>query len=334
MIPSAEHAGRAAAEIRKGELAVIGLSEAQVAALLEPAALLDALAEGFRRLALGEMQTPPRPEVRVPGKGFSLAMAAWCPGMNIAVKVVNVFEGNLSLDLPSHLAVITLFDPETGAPLCVMDGTHITAMRTSASAVLSVRMLARPDARIATVVGAGVQGREHLRLLPLAGRFDELRIASLRFSDAERLARLCPKARAVADIEAAVRTSDVVCLATHAAAPVIEPGWVRPGTHVTSVGYCPPSGELPPDLARDHRLFVEASDAFEAPPIGCAELCGLPADLGVRLGDVLLGKAAGRERADQITVYKAMGIAMEDLVAADLVYRRARSRASPQQLIL
>jgi ornithine cyclodeaminase/alanine dehydrogenase-like protein (mu-crystallin family) len=200
--------------------------------------------------------------------------------------------------------------------------------------VLSVRELARPDARVATVIGAGVQGREHLRLLPLVRRFAEIRLASLRFSDAERLARLHPQVRPVADVEAAVRGADVVCLATHAADPVIRPEWIGPGTHVTSVGYHPPGGELPPALARDHRLFVEAGDAFEAPPVGCAELQGLDPAHGTCLGEVLCGRRAGRETPVEITVYKAMGIAMEDLVAANLVHARAQALGVGQRLIL
>ncbi|MEZ5831301.1 MAG: ornithine cyclodeaminase family protein [Dongiaceae bacterium] len=322
-----EPLARAAAEIRKGELDVLCLSEAEVAELLDPGALLDALAEGFRRLALGEVQAPHRPEVRVPGFGFSLAMPAWGEGMNIAVKIVNVFDGNLALGLPSHLATIMLFDPRTGAPLCVMDGTHITAMRTAASAILSVRVLARPDASVVTVIGAGAQAREHLRLLPLLRTFGEIRVASLHATDAERLAARFPNVRAVSDAEAAVRSSDVVCLATHAPDPVIHADWIRSGTHVTSVGYFPPRGELPVELAHRSRLFVESPDSFAPPPIGCAELQGLDAGQGTCVGEVLLGRRSGRDSAEQITVYKAMGVAMEDLVAAELVYAAARRRA-------
>jgi ornithine cyclodeaminase/thiomorpholine-carboxylate dehydrogenase len=319
-------ATRAAAEIRKGDLDVLCLSEADVAQLLDPRELLDVLADGFRRLALGKVQAPARPEVQVPGLGFSLAMPAWTEGMTIAVKVVNVFEGNLALGLPSHLAIINLFDPRTGAPLCMMDGTHITAMRTAASAVLSVKTLARPDARTVTVIGAGVQAREHLRLLPLARAFADIRLASLHFTEAEQLAARFAGVHAVNDVEGAVRESDVVCLATHSAEPVIHSDWIRPGTHVTSVGYHPPRGELPFDLPRHCRLFVESGESFAPPPVGCAEMQGLDASHGTCLGDILLGRRPGRESANQVTLYKAMGVAMEDLVAAELVYRGAQRR--------
>lgn len=337
-----------AARISKGARPLLILSEAEVRDLLDPVALLDALADGFRALAGGRVQAPPRPEIVVPAKGFSLAMPAWTPGMHVCVKVVNVFEGNLALGLPNHLALITLFDSATGLPVCVMDGTYITGLRTAAAAILSVRALARPEAKVATLVGAGVQGREHLRLLPLVRDLTEIHIASLHEADAEDLAACDPRARKVDarkvgahkidarrgdDLEAAVRQSDIVCLATHAYEPVIDAAWLRPGTHVTSVGYAPPRGELPPELLREvkqgrARLFVETMDAFEAPPVGCAELASLSAADAVTLGEVLLGdvlpgRNAGRRDAAEITLYKAMGIAMEDMVAADLVYRRA-----------
>ncbi len=315
---------KAAFEIRKGSRRVLTLSEAQVETCLDLQELLDGLEDGFGGLERGDVQSPARPEVKVPGKGFSLAMTAWRPGMAIAVKVVNVYDGNLALGLPNHLAMITLYAAETGLACCVMDGTYITGIRTAASAVLSARLLARPEARIATVIGAGVQGREHLRLLPLIRDFERINLCSLHPEEAERLAALSPLARATADVEAAVRDSDVVCLATHSAAPVIDAAWLKPGTHVSSVGYHPPAGELPTALARDGRLFVESLDAFRLPPVGCGELAGIDPGRATTLGAVVLGRAAGRRNAREITVYKAMGIAMEDMVAANLAFRRAQ----------
>jgi ornithine cyclodeaminase/alanine dehydrogenase-like protein (mu-crystallin family) len=325
---------RSATEPAKDGFRVLSLSEADVMELLDPRALLDGLAEGFKALSAGTVQVPARPAITVPGKGFSLAMPAWMDGMNIMVKVVNVFEGNLAMNLPNHLALITLFDPATGAPVCVMDGTYITGIRTAGSAALSVRALARQDAAVATIVGAGVQGREHLRLLPLVRDFAEIRIASLHPQDAERLARQHPRARAVTDLEAAVRSSDVVCLASHSYEPVIESRWVRPGTHVSSVGYAPPRGEMPFDLVRRAALFVETRDAFEAPPVGCAELAGLDPAAAIELGEALSGRKPGRACDNQITAYKAMGAAMEDMVAAQLVYGKAKARGAGHHLTI
>jgi ornithine cyclodeaminase/alanine dehydrogenase-like protein (mu-crystallin family) len=291
---------------------------------LHPGELLDELEAGFRGLELGEIQSPPRSQLSVPGKGFSLAMPAWQPGRQLTIKIVNVFDGNLQINLPNHLALITLFDPDTGVTSCVMDGTHITAARTAAAAAVSVRLLSCAGSRIATVIGAGVQGRQHLRLLPRVRNFDRINICSLRFEEAEKLAAQSDLACATADIEKAVRESDVVCLATHSPAPVIEARWVKPGTHVSSVGFHPPSGELPKDLARAHRLFVETLDAFRPPPVGCSELAGLDIARATTLGAVAIDRKAGRRDDQEITVYKAMGVAMEDMVAANLVFERAK----------
>lgn len=302
---------RAAFEIKKGPLQVMTLSETDVEKYLDPQELLDGLEDGFRGLELGEVQSPPRTQVSVAGKGFSLAMPAWRPGMQITVKIVNVFDGNLEIDLPNHLALINLFDSETGATSCVMDGTYITGIRTAASAVLSARMLSRTGSRIATVIGAGVQGREHVRLLPLIRDFEPINVCSLRFEDAQKLAAGSEIARATTEVEAAVRESDVVCLAAHSPTPVIRPEWVKRGTHVSSVGYYP-------------RLFVETLDAFQPTPVGCGELVGLDSSVGTTLGAVALGRKAGRLSDGEITVYKAMGVAMEDMVAANLAYQRAK----------
>jgi ornithine cyclodeaminase/alanine dehydrogenase-like protein (mu-crystallin family) len=314
---------KAAFEIEKGPREIMTLSEADVERYLDARELLDGLEEGFRGLEVGEVQSPPRTEIAVPGKGFSLAMTAWRPGMLMSVKVVNVFEGNLGIGLPNHLALISLFDPDSGAAIAVLDGTYITGIRTAASAILSCRMLSRKGSRVATVIGAGVQGREHLRLLPLVRRLERINICSLHFEDALKLASRSEIARATADVEAAVRESEIVCLATHSPTPVIQPDWVQPGTHVTSVGYHPPDGELPTELAGG-RLFVETLDAFRPTPVGCGELAGLAPSTGTTLGAVALGRKTGRLNDGEITVYKAMGIAMEDMVAANLAYRRAK----------
>src|SRR5271163_1618305 len=242
--------GKAAFEINKGARQVMTLNERDVEKYLDPKELIDGLEEGFRGLELGEVQSPPRAQLSVPGKGFCLTMPAWRPGMQITIKIVNVFDGNLQIDLPNHLALINLFDPETGATCCVMDGTYITAVRTAAAAALSVRLLSRAESRIATVLGAGVQGRQHLRLLPLVRNFERINVCSLRFEEAQKLAAQSNIACATSDLEKAVRESDVVCLATHSPEPVIDAAWVKPGAHVTSVGYHPPKGELPSGLAR------------------------------------------------------------------------------------
>ena len=161
------------------------LSEAQVRELLDPRALLDGLAQGFASLSSGELEAPGRNEVRPPGDGFLLCMPGHAPGADMTVKVVTVYEGNVERGLPSHLATIGLYDPDTGACRAFMDGTYITAIRTSGAAAVATDLLARADARVLTIVGAGVQGRHHLGTFPLVRDFEEIRVASRRAEEAE-----------------------------------------------------------------------------------------------------------------------------------------------------
>jgi alanine dehydrogenase len=303
---------------------VLILNRAEVEALLNLRALLDALRDGFEALTAGEVTAPGRNELTMPDEAFLLGMPGRLRDGAMTVKIVTVFESHD----PSHLATIGLYDPHTGACRAFMDGTYITAIRTSAAAAVATDLLARKDARVLTIIGGGVQGEHHLRVFGLVRDFEEIRVSSLYREDAERVAALHPRAHVVDDPETAVRGADVVALATHAAQPVIEPGWIAPGAHVSSVGYRPPDGELPRALAREHRLFVETREAFEPTPVGCAELNGLDPRDATELGEILLGHAPGRVHRQEITVYKAMGHVVEDIVAAQLVYAAAEDRGT------
>ncbi len=313
---------------------ILMLNETEVQRLLDPDALLDALAEGFRALSSGLVDAPKRNGVSVPNTGFLLAMPAYQQGREVTVKLVSVFHDNKRLGIPSHQALICLFDPETGTPLSFMDGTYITALRTAGAAALSTRLLARTDTRVLAIVGAGVQGRSHLTMLPRVRPFSEIRIASRHFAHAEQLAATDARARAVETAEEAVRGADVVCLCTNAGEPVISMDWLAPGMHITSVGYAPPGGELHPKVIERARLFVETRLAFEPPPVGCGELAGFDPSVGTELGEVLLSRGLGRQSTDEFTVYKAMGHACEDMAAASLVYHRAKQDGAGRTVIL
>lgn len=307
---------------------ILTLNETEIRRLLEPDALLDALAEGFKAQSDGLVEAPQRIGVSVPNTGFLLAMPAYQHGQDITVKLVSVFHDNMRLGLPTHQAIICLFDPETGAPIALMDGTAITALRTAGAAALSTRLLARADTRVLAIIGAGTQGRSHLEMLPRVRPFSEIRIASGNLAHAQELARADTRARAVGSAEEAVHGADVVCLCTSSSEPVISRDWLAPGAHVTSVGYAPPGGELDSDVIAQGHLFVETRLAFAAPPAGCAELVGLDPAIGTEIGEVLLGRAQGRRSESEVTVYKAMGHAFEDMAAASLVYRRARQEGA------
>src|SRR5579885_2599160 len=303
---------------------ILMLNKAEVQRLLDPDMLLDALAASFKALSSGQVDAPNRIGVSVPDTGFLLSMTAYQPGQEIAIKLVSVFHDNLRLGIPTHQALICLFDPQTGTPLAFMDGTHITALRTAGAAALSTRLLARTDTRVLAIIGAGVQGQAHLTMLPRVRPFSEIRIASRYFAHAEQLAASDGRARAVASAEEAVRGADVVCLCTDASEPVISADWLTPGMHITSVGYSPPGGELDPEAIKQGRLFVETRLAFAPPPAGCGELTGLDPNIGTELGEVLQDQKPGRQSNDQITIYKAMGHACEDMAAASLIDQRAK----------
>jgi alanine dehydrogenase len=312
---------------------VLTLNRAEVEHLLDLGELLDGLRDGFKALTAGEVSAPGRNELTMPDEAFLLGMPGRLRDGAMMVKIVTVFESNLERELPSHLATIAVHDAETGACQAFIDGTYITAIRTSAAAAVATDILAREDARTLAIIGAGVQGEHHLRTFPLVRDFDEIRISSLFAEDAHRLAALHPRAHAMDDPAAAVRGADVVALATHAAQPVIDAGWIAPGTHVSSVGYRPPDGELPRTLL-DTSLFVETREAFEPTPVGCAELAGRDPNSATEIGEVLLGRKPGRTSRDQITVYKAMGHIVEDIVAADVVLRAARQQGVGSHTLL
>lgn len=308
------------------------LTAQEVQRLLDPDALVNALAESFKALSAGQVDAPRRITVSVPTPGALFAMPAYQQDREITVKLVSLFPDNTRLGLPTHQALICLFDPASGSPLALMDGTTITALRTAGASALATKLLARPEARVLAIVGAGVQGRAHLTMLPHVRPFTEIRIASHHLAHAEELAATDARARAVASAEEAVRGADVVCLCTSAGEAQISREWLAPGTHVTSVGY--PGGELDPRTIAAGHLFVETRLAFEEPPVGCAELAGRDPSTGTELGELLLGQAAGRRSDDEITVYKAMGHACEDVAAASLVYRCARQKGAGRAVAL
>jgi alanine dehydrogenase len=298
------------------------LSQEDVARLLDPATMLDVLAQGFADLSAGQVVAPGRTSVALPD-GMLATMPGWLPGGPVGVKLVAAFHGNPERNLPGHQALICLFDEATGTPLVVMDGTHITAMRTAGGAALSARLLARLDTCTLAIIGGGVQGMAHAVLMPLVRDVIETRVWSRSPASAERVAAAVTASRVVATPEEAVRGADIVCLCTTAQEPAVRADWIAPGAHVTSVGYHPPGGELDPALLDRGRLFVESRVAFQPPPVGCAELQGLDPETGTELGEVILGSLPGRESPEEITIYKSMGHAMEDVVTAALVYQAA-----------
>jgi alanine dehydrogenase len=298
------------------------LSKHEVEELLSVPAMLDALEAGFRAYSTGQASVPPRSAARAPA-GLLGAMPGWVADRGFALKAVSVFPGNDELGLPSHQGVITLFDEHDGSLLSVMDGEHITAMRTGGGAAVSTRFLARPDAKTLTILGAGVQGHSHLATVASVRDFSTIRIASRNADHAAALASMDPRCVVVSGFEAAVRGADVVCCCTDAREPITRYEWFDAGTHVTSVGgtFGP---EVDAETMRLASVFVEWKGAAEsAPPAGAHELQGRDPDTITEVGAVIAGLRPGRRNTDEITVYKSTGSGFEDAVVARVVYDAA-----------
>jgi ornithine cyclodeaminase/alanine dehydrogenase-like protein (mu-crystallin family) len=283
------------------------LSRRDVEALLDLDALIDALADAHAELSRGDVSMPARIAAFAPA-GLLGAMPAYLPSAGLGAKLVSLFPKNAP-PIPTHQAAIVLFDGDTGMVTAVMDGTYITAMRTAAAAALATRLLAREDAKVLAILGTGVQGQSAREMFPRAREFAEIRLAGR------------------GEFEDAARGADVVHVATHSADPVVVADWLADGVHVSSVGYNTPGSELDPEIvARADLICVESRDSsFAPPPGGAAELVGLDPASVVELGELVSGRP-GRGGPGEITLYKSVGVAIQDLAAAALVLRAARER--------
>ena len=294
------------------------LSQEEVERLLDVDQLLDALERAFVELSAGRASVPPR-IAAFSEHGLLGAMPGYVDGV-LAAKLVTLFPDHE----PSHQALIAVFVAETGTPTAVMDGTHITAVRTGGGSAVATRALARDDARVLTILGGGVQGRSHLDAVGRVRDFQEVRIASRNPEHAHAFAEETG-ATAVDTFEEAVAGADVVCTCTSAAEPVLRRDWLDPGTHVTSVGSSMDGPELDRETITAGLLVIESRVAFQPPPAGSHELQGLDPSVAVELGEVLSGSHPGRTSPEEITVYKSMGHAVEDAVAAALVLKLSSS---------
>jgi alanine dehydrogenase len=300
------------------------LSRADVERVLDVDAMLDALARALVAHSSGQASVPPRVAVRVAERGLLGVMPGYLPGVALETKLVSVFPENDRRGIPSHQALIALFDDGDGSPVAVMDGTFITAIRTGGTAAVATRVLAREDARVLAILGAGTQGGSHLATFPRVRDFKEIRIANRNHERAKALASQHRSAHAVESFEEAVRGADVVACCTDAREPVVRREWLGPGVHVSAVGgtFGP---ELDPATVAAGRVFVEWRGAVtNKPPAGAHELQGLDPESVTEVGEVIAGTKPGRLSADEITVYKSTGHAVEDAATARLVYDRAR----------
>lgn len=317
------------------------LSRRDVEELLDLDALVDVVAAAMVDLSAGRASMPPRGAAMVDDRdAFLGSMPAYVPSLDaLASKLVTLFPHNEGGDLPTHQALIAVFDPEDGRPTALLDGTHITAARTAAGSALSVRLLARDDASVLAVLGTGVQARAHARAVARVRTLTELRLAGRDPGRTEAAAadladELGLPARAASTYADALAGADVVCACTHALEPVVRREWLSPGAHVTSVGYNPNGRELDDATVADALVVVESRASALAPvPAGSNDLNGPieagligPGHVHAELGELATGTRPGRADREQITLYKSVGVAVQDAAAAALVLAAARER--------
>ncbi|MGE5625578.1 MAG: ornithine cyclodeaminase family protein [Bacillota bacterium] len=304
------------------------LNRKQVEALLDVGALIDALKPAMVELSAGRVSMPPRVASLVEGKGLLGVMPAYLPASGtLSCKLVSVFPGNGALHLPTHQAVVMLFEAETGVPKAMLDGASITAIRTAAGSALATELLARREAGVVLIVGTGVQARSHATAIRHAIKVREFRVAGRDAKHTEAFAAELAResglpVKAYAIGAEAFRGADVICACTHAEQPVVKGAWLGEGMHVNSVGLHPLGREVDAEALAKARIVVESRGAAQAPfPSGANELRDM--EVHAEIGEILDGRAPGRESPKQITLYKSVGVAVQDAVAAQLVYDAA-----------
>ncbi len=296
------------------------LTEPDVRALLTTPDLIAAMETALAAFSAGSVVQPVRTVLEVGEQKafFGLMPAYIAAAPALGAKLVTVYESNLARGLTSHLATIILLDPETGALCAIVDGRYITEARTAAVSAVSVKKLAREDASVLAILGSGVQARSHLEALKHVRNFREVRAWSPKRKNLEAFAAETG-AIAAQSAEAAARNAGVIALTTASHTPVLFSDWVAPGTHVISVGACRPTQrEIDPALVARARLFVDSraaalKESGDVIPFGDAHIV---AELGEP--DAL------RRSPGEITIFKSMGLAVEDVVSAHLAFTRAR----------
>jgi alanine dehydrogenase len=311
------------------------LSQTEVTALLPMEECIGVMDAALRTLARGGAQLPLRTVLRLPeGKGlFGIMPAQLAAPASLGLKAIGVFPGNQGTRLDSHQGLVILFDPDTGAPIAVMDASSITAIRTAAVSGVATRVLAREDAGVLALLGSGVQARTHLQAMLAVRRLRRIRAYSpnpQRLSDFVRWARdrAAVEVEAVGSARDAVTGADLICTVTAARAPVVESGWVADGAHLNAVGSSlPTTRELATAVVVRGRLIVDRRESalHEAGDFLIPRGEGAITDAHIlgELGEVLLGTVAGRTDPADLTIFKSLGIAIEDLAAAHHVLRKA-----------
>jgi len=289
------------------------LDEAQVGAALSWGRLIPELERALISFSAGLVTQPVRTILNVSshGKRFGIMPAVY--GNVVGAKLVTVFDGNTTLQLPTHQAIIQLFDARTGTPLATMDGRLITEMRTAAVSAIATRLLSNADARVLAVLGSGVQARSHIHAIRLVRNIEEIRIWSRTREHAERLAN--EVGGHAMSAEQAVEGADIVVAVTAAREPILYGRWLKPGAHVNAVGAVGPSVRELDDEAMANIVVVESREAALKES---GDILLSHAFIESELGELLAGTK--QIHPSQTTIYKSLGIAVEDLAAAKVVW--------------
>ena len=285
--------------------------EAAIAGVLDWPGAIGAFERAMIAFSAGEVVQPVRQMLPVPGKdAFMGAMPAI--GEAMAVKIVTLFHGNAGTDIPTHQAVILVFDRENGSPVAVLDGRLITEMRTAAGSAAAARKLAVPDPEIVTIMGSGVQARAHAAALATVRPLGELRLWARRES-AGRAAAEEIGAVFIGDAESAVRDADIVVCATSAKEPILKGDWLKPGAFVAAVGWNTPDGRELDDAAMANVVVVDSRDAASDQS---GNVRGSGCAIFAEIGEILAGTRT--VPAGATVIYDTVGIAIMDVAAAKL----------------
>uniref|UniRef100_A0A7C1JY26 Ornithine cyclodeaminase n=1 Tax=Caldilinea aerophila TaxID=133453 RepID=A0A7C1JY26_9CHLR len=322
------------------------LTRRDVEHLLTMPDAIAAVEEGFRRLAAGAVEMPQRLMTSVtPYNGVHLSMPAFVAGDpgTLTIKVVTVYNDNRNrYDLPTIHAVLLLHDARTGKPLALMDAEHLTAMRTGAVSGVATRHMARPDARVVTIFGAGVQAGPQLLAIAAVRPIQQVYVVSrsnphdfaVQMTD-----RLHIPVTVAHDVRSAVEAADIICTATNSPIPLFPGEWLRAGVHINAIGtYTKTTRELDSEAVRRSRVVVDRRQAaqVEAGDIVIPLQEGVigPEHIIAELADIVTGAVAGRTSPEEITLFKSVGLALQDAMTAALVYRRAVEQGVGQSVEL
>ena len=311
------------------------VSDRDVIALLPMADCIDAMSDALRTLAQGGALLPLRQIVRLPNgrDAFGLMPAALDNPSALGAKVITVFPGNDQTPYDSHQGAVLLFETGYGRLIAILDASTITALRTAAVTAVATRLLSRPDSRTLALLGAGVQAATHLESISLVRPISEVRVWS-RSGDrarsfAERFGRKAPRIIVCPTAREAVDGADIVCTLTSSREPVLLGDWLAPGTHVNAVGAIAPARELDSAAVVMARLYTDRRESAlnEAAELLVPKREGLIGDDHIvgEIGELLVDppRVVGRRTADEVTLFKSLGLAIEDLAAARRIYDRA-----------